>query len=1061
MESIEPDMATDDPLALEDIAVGPYCIFDGCKPTPSESPPETTFSRPATPTEHAEMEDPMISNEFPFAAGIRPPWMVSSADDLSLAGHPAETFAQGNWEEWMRWDPAAQPPAQPTKELNAQGPLCYLRLDTKSPIHSRRQDSQLGIQSNGLPTTSAAFTFGGSMDNAPAFSFETNELSSPSAIQAQQNPAFFTDNPIWPEGPQIEPGEGNLFSPVSFNQQRSPIVAPPHSTPSLHHSPSSISNTHTNSSSSHSSPEPTHTNGSKKRKSIQEDDSADSKSSKGPPIKKTAHNMIEKRYRTNLNDKIAALRDSVPSLRVMSRTHTNGNEEEDDPEDLEGLTPAHKLNKATVLSKATEYIRHLEKRNKRLFDELEAVKQRLESYDKFTLATPMTMTNPVNTPDGMRYQDQDPFAAAAARQQALTNNAQGMIPVPESITNLQAMAAQQQYAQQGAFPTYAPSPAARHGAANPQPLVNGRRGNGLMSKMMIGSLAGLMLLEMEGLREHEESEETQGRGLFALPVTFGRYAGSILPKYVPRYFAYAMASLYQSLPLIKLFLLIGVFVYLLSPLLDSRPKQKKKAVPPIRLSPAPSPASPVEMRHKAWLTAIQTVWVPQHSFFLEAAAVGLKALKLSLRSLIGWDGYALLTGTTKEQEAARVKAWSIALDAQLTGGDAEISKSRLVLTIMASGTLPDTPARLMLKALHIRVLLWEVAKAGYGSWYMFEELSAKWARHYWIRARSAHKETLNSRSDSQTEKLPEHLAALLELDCDEVMVDKIVHRAYNLAWNKPSAQNTDADEAMDSVVEDFAISSPLDALAAWFSSFALNRTLVAYLEATDDKSREDDVSVGLDTAIRTAPPNSVSSVRALVARAALIDTNRDANILAAFDDLPSQPQIPALNKASASHPRALLMNVVGEAPVAADVRKSLTLTKCLALAEQFSATHVSEARVRATFVVNNTFLPDACLTLLSFVAASKVLAVFSKDAQLLAESRQGLERIAGAMRVWVGREAGRRSGLGREAKSRIVQRCVSVSKMLVGMGDTESSEEGDAGYASQSDDGVVDGKVRT
>lgn len=65
--------------------------------------------------------------------------------------------------------------------------------------------------------------------------------------------------------------------------------------------------------------------------------------------------MIEKRYRTNLNDKIAALRDSVPSLRVMSRGN-GANEEDDDPEDLEGLTPAHKLNKATVLSKVRSFI---------------------------------------------------------------------------------------------------------------------------------------------------------------------------------------------------------------------------------------------------------------------------------------------------------------------------------------------------------------------------------------------------------------------------------------------------------------------------------------------------------------------------------------------------------------------------------------------------------------------------------------------------------------------------------------------------------------------------------
>jgi hypothetical protein len=41
------------------------------------------------------------------------------------------------------------------------------------------------------------------------------------------------------------------------------------------------------------------------------DDEAPSSKRGGGPPKKTAHNMIEKRYRTNLNDKIAALRDSA------------------------------------------------------------------------------------------------------------------------------------------------------------------------------------------------------------------------------------------------------------------------------------------------------------------------------------------------------------------------------------------------------------------------------------------------------------------------------------------------------------------------------------------------------------------------------------------------------------------------------------------------------------------------------------------------------------------------------------------------------------------------------
>lgn len=114
--------------------------------------------------------------------------------------------------------------------------------------------------------------------------------------------------------------------------------------------------------------------------------------------KKTAHNMIEKRYRTNLNDKIAALRDSVPSLRVMvhkleaSQNGGGGSSEEADgedmmwEEDLGGLAPAHKLNKATILSKATEYITHLERKNRNLAKENAALRTRVEGFEMLVLS---------------------------------------------------------------------------------------------------------------------------------------------------------------------------------------------------------------------------------------------------------------------------------------------------------------------------------------------------------------------------------------------------------------------------------------------------------------------------------------------------------------------------------------------------------------------------------------------------------------------------------------------------------------------------------------------------
>lgn len=115
--------------------------------------------------------------------------------------------------------------------------------------------------------------------------------------------------------------------------------------------------------------------------------------------KKTAHNMIEKRYRTNLNDKIAALRDSVPALRVMVHRLEPGQEgcedvdEEglgygmcQDRDDLGGLAPAHKLNKATILGKATEYITHLERRNQNLAKENAALRSRIEGFEMLVMS---------------------------------------------------------------------------------------------------------------------------------------------------------------------------------------------------------------------------------------------------------------------------------------------------------------------------------------------------------------------------------------------------------------------------------------------------------------------------------------------------------------------------------------------------------------------------------------------------------------------------------------------------------------------------------------------------
>lgn len=107
-----------------------------------------------------------------------------------------------------------------------------------------------------------------------------------------------------------------------------------------------------------------------------------------PQQKKTAHNAIERRYRNNINDRIAELKNVVPALLYAKvkdsrtgskRSHrASNNEDEDEDEDgeeyLDGVAVATKLNKATILRKATEYILHL----KRTGDDLRAENETLQ-----------------------------------------------------------------------------------------------------------------------------------------------------------------------------------------------------------------------------------------------------------------------------------------------------------------------------------------------------------------------------------------------------------------------------------------------------------------------------------------------------------------------------------------------------------------------------------------------------------------------------------------------------------------------------------------------------------
>ncbi|PBP21885.1 helix-loop-helix DNA-binding domain-containing protein [Diplocarpon rosae] len=95
--------------------------------------------------------------------------------------------------------------------------------------------------------------------------------------------------------------------------------------------------------------------------------------------RKRGHNAIEKRYRTNLNAKIECLRRGVPSLCVSDKISGAGS----DGAAVDDSKPGkQKYGKAAILTRALEYIRHLESTTQRLGGEVDSLKTRVGAFEK-------------------------------------------------------------------------------------------------------------------------------------------------------------------------------------------------------------------------------------------------------------------------------------------------------------------------------------------------------------------------------------------------------------------------------------------------------------------------------------------------------------------------------------------------------------------------------------------------------------------------------------------------------------------------------------------------------
>lgn len=330
---------------------------------------------------------------------------------------------------------------------------------------------------------------------------------------------------------------------------------------------------------------------SRKRKTSEDPNSTPSfvqdNTGKSTSVQNKSHSLVEKRYRTNLNEKIAVLRQSVPSLRDDGQY----------PNDIPVLAPALKHNKATILTKAIEYIQHLEKRNAFLEDANNVLRNHQCDPTVTARENRYVFEQDALKPRSNTSGNSPNISQAST---TITDEPRGMIPVPEDIRKLrESVPPQSHYAEPMSYEVDA------EGTSSGNVSI---RGGKFVGKLMLGSLAGLMIMDgFSGSRK----EGGRDRGLFALPIS------SLLPSLrLLRTSQTQLVTLpygHFLVPLTRGFLvfaILGILLFLY--LFNSKPRLGKRRVTHGG-SNTNSSTSPMEMRQNAWLTAIQTVWVPRHT----------------------------------------------------------------------------------------------------------------------------------------------------------------------------------------------------------------------------------------------------------------------------------------------------------------------------------------------------------------------------------------------------------------------------------------------------------------
>ena len=396
-------------------------------------------------------------------------------------------------------------------------------------------------------------------------------------------------------------------------------------------------------------PSPPHN---KKRKSAGVNDKSNG-NTKQPQVKKTSHNVIEKRYRSNLNDKISALRDSVPALRPARKQTLAKKEGSSDSEgsddDTGGPISGIRTNKATILAKATEYIHELEKQNQRLQEDNSTLRNRLRQALRpqapVIVSSTQGESTETSTTQAPRYDNTPEESAALSSSPSAPT---GMLEVPESMRRLRMETSSQ--------PHYADE-ILRYGtqssALDTEDIPCAGRGR-IMSRLLLGSLAGLMI--MEGFNESEQVPDGrhQKRGLFALPRELITESRGFRDPIRRRILAFlGSARFHRNLPIFKVavvFMIMVFVVFFIQSWLGKGPSKQSAAG---ACGHMPGPLSQGDAQTSAVVRPVlQAPSRKRRPTDSKLVTLIYVLREFFARQAIGWVGQSWLPGDGGDEEAA-------------------------------------------------------------------------------------------------------------------------------------------------------------------------------------------------------------------------------------------------------------------------------------------------------------------------------------------------------------------------------------------------------------------------